>query len=448
VTEPLGAPPRRGVSALTLVLAVGLAISVALAVIFGVSLQSARDRIEELEEQVEATGPVPGGGSNPFEDVLEDLFGEGGDPLDGLGEDVFGCIGAGALGGETVEPPTGSPSAQVRSLADEVEEIRELTFRRPVRPRFLGDVAIERRIRELFLEDYTPEVAEREARILTALGAIPSGFDLTEARARALGGSVAGFYVPETGELVVRSSGGDLGPLEWVTLIHELDHAVADQRLDLPVPEEIVPGREDADLAALAVVEGDATLAMQRYSSSLPFDQQLGLLDPEAIAEAEAGLAGLPYVLEQELLFPYEDGLTFVCDLYQGGGWDAVDRAYAEPPTTTAQVLFPERYSESEDALDPRDTGRPAGRWRLEGTHQLGAATLMWLLEAPGGDPARALDDPRRGAAAWGGGELRLWTKGPATAVGIALMERSGHDVLCSAISHWYAAAFPRAQPE
>jgi hypothetical protein len=446
VTEPPAAPPRRGGSVLTLVLAVGLAISVVLAVTFGVSLQAARDRIEELEKEVEATGP-PQGGGGPLEEVLEDLLGEGENPLEGLGGDVFGCIGAGALGGDAVEPPSGPPAAQVRTLAEEVEEIRELTFRRPVRPRFLADEAIERRIREMFLEDYTPEVADREARILTALGAIPPGLDLVEARARALGGSVAGFYVPETGELVVGASGGDLGPLEWVTLVHELEHAVADQRLDLPVPEEIVPGREDADVAALAVVEGDATLAMQRYSSSLPFDQQIGLLDPEAIADAEAGLAGLPYILEQELLFPYEDGLTFVCDLYQEGGWNAVDRAYGDPPTTTAQVLFPERYAEREGALDPRDTGRLAGGWRLEGTHQFGAATFLWLLEAPGGDPSRALDDPRAGAAAWGGGELRLWRRGTATAVGIAMAERDGHDVLCSAVSHWYASAFPGAQP-
>jgi hypothetical protein len=187
---------------------------------------------------------------------------------------------------------------------------------------------------------------------------------------------------------------------------------------------------------------------MQRYSSSLPFDQQLGLLDPEAIAEAEAGLAGLPYILEQELLFPYEDGLTFVCDLYEDGGWNAVDRAYGDPPTTTAQVLFPERYAEGEDALDPRDTGRLAGGWRLEGTHQFGAAAFLWLLEAPGGDPGLALDDPLEGAAAWAGGELRLWRRGPATAIGIAMAERDGHDVLCSAVSHWYAAAFPGAEPE
>jgi hypothetical protein len=447
VSDPLAAPPRRPVSALTLVLAVGFAITLALAVIFGVSLQAARERIDELEEQVEA-GPGGGGGSDPLEDLLEDVFGEGENPLEDLGGDVFGCIGPGAFGGETVTPPEGPPAEQVRSLADEVEGIRELTFRERVAARFLGDEAIERRIRELFLEDYTPAVADRETRIFSTLGAIPPGIDLTEVRARAIGSSVAGFYVPETGELVVRSSGSELGPLEWVTLVHELDHALTDQALDLPVPDEVRVGREDRDQAALAVVEGDATLAMQRYSSSLPLDQQFGLLDPEAIAQAEAGMAGLPYILEQEMLFPYEDGVAFVCDLYQRGGWETVDRSYDDPPTTTAQILFPDRYREGEDALDPRDTGRLGAPWRLDGTHELGAATLLWLFEAPGGDPARAIGEPEVGAGAWGGGELRLWTRGEASAVGLALAERPGTDVLCSAVTHWYRQSFPGADPQ
>jgi hypothetical protein len=445
VSEPSAAPPRRPVSALTLVLAVGFAIALALAVIFGVSLQAARERIDELEEQVEAT--PGGGGSDPLEDLLEDVFGEGGNPLEDIGGDVLGCIGAGALGGESVATPVGPPAEQVRSLADEVEDIRDLSFREPVPPRFLGDEAIEPRILELFLEDYTPAVADRETRIFSTLGAIPQGIDLTEVRARALGGSVAGFYVPDTGELVVRSS-GELGPLEWVTLVHELDHALTDQVLELPVPEEVQVGREDQDMAALAVVEGDATLAMQRYSSSLPLDQQFGLLDPEAIAQAEAGMAGLPYILEQEMLFPYEDGLAFVCDLYQHGGWETVNRSYDDPPTTTAQILFPDRYRQGEDALDPRDTGRLGARWRLDGTHALGAATLLWLLEAPGGDPARAIGDPVSGAGAWGGGELRLWTRGEASAVGLSLVERPGSDVLCSAVTDWYEASFPGAEPQ
>jgi hypothetical protein len=447
VSEPSAAPPRRPVSALTLVLAVGFAIALALAVIFGVSLQAARERIDELEERVEAA-PGGGDGSDPLEDLLEDVLGEGGNPLEDIAGDVFGCIGAGAFAGESVATPEGPPAEQVRSLADEVEEIRELSFREPVVPRFLGDEAIERRIRKLFLEDYTPAVAELETRIFSTLGAIPPGIDLTEVRARALGGSVAGFYVPETGELVVRSSGGELGPLEWVTLVHELDHALTDQALELPVPEEVQVGREDRDMAALAVVEGDATLAMQRYSSSLPLDQQFGLLDPEAIAQAEAGMAGLPYILEQEMLFPYEDGLGFVCDLYQHGGWETVDRSYDDPPTTTAQILFPDRYRQGEDALDPRDTGRLGAPWRLDGTHELGAATLLWLFEAPGGDPARAITDPVSGAGAWGGGKLRLWTRGEASAVGLSLAERPGTDVLCSAVTDWYEASFPGAEPQ
>jgi hypothetical protein len=185
---------------------------------------------------------------------------------------------------------------------------------------------------------------------------------------------------------------------------------------------------------------------MQRYAFTLPFEDQLELADPSLAAEAEAGLAELPYYLQQELLFPYENGLSFVCRLYAAGGWEAVNRAYAEPPTTSAQILFPDRFAAGEVAVDPANPDRLRGGWRFEGEHELGAANLLWLFEAPGGDPSAALDQPLTGAGSWAGGELHLWENGEDTALGIGLVEREGADVLCSAMSHWYSAAFPEAQ--
>jgi hypothetical protein len=271
--------------------------------------------------------------------------------------------------------------------------------------------------------------------------------DLRQTRAQALGSQVIGFYVPKTGELVVQVQGQQLEPLDRTTLAHELEHALADQNLGFPIPLEPKPGREDRDLAGIALVEGDATLTMQRYAAMLPFDQQLQLADPSLAAEAEAGLAGLPYYLRQELLFPYEDGLSFVCGQYAKGGWPAVNRAYADPPTTSAQILFPDRYAAGEDAVDPSNPGDPGSDWSKEGEHELGAANLEWLFEAPGGEKSVALDHPVATAATWAGGEVHVWERGRDTALGVALAERPGQDVLCSRISRWYEAGFPDAQP-
>jgi hypothetical protein len=177
-----------------------------------------------------------------------------------------------------------------------------------------------------------------------------------------VGDQVAGFYDPETGEMVVgRATTGPLDGATRMILAHELDHALTDQVLDLPLaPERPAPGAEDTALAQLALIEGDATLAMQLYAL-----RHVGLLEQlsglGSAAGAQQQLTALPHHLRSTLTFPYLQGLAFVCRLHAGGGWKAVDRAYDEPPTTTAQVLFPERYDEREAAVDPRDPAARAG---------------------------------------------------------------------------------------
>jgi hypothetical protein len=410
-----------------------------------------REAARELQERsgVQAT-PGDGQGQGDLDDLLgdllEDVLGEGG-PGAGAGPDLLACLGGQDLLGAGSAPPVrGGLPQQVRDLAQAVEDIRGLRFQHPVDPKFLTSHRTAQRVEDLFLADYTAEVARSEAQLLAALGAVPAEIDLRETRAEALGSQVVGFYIPETGELVVQAEGNRLVPLDRVILAHELTHAVADQNLEFPLPLEPKPGREDRDLAALSVLEGDATLSMQRFALTLPFQDQLALSDPTAAAEARAALRDVPYYLQQELTFPYEDGLSFVCRLFAAGGWDAVNRAYGEPPSTSAQVLFPDRYAEGEGAVDPTDPGEPGGAWDLEGRHELGAANLLWLFEAPGGLTSRALPDPLAAASAWAGGEVDLWQRGDHAAVGVALAEQEGADGLCGSTLAWYEAAFPDAR--
>lgn len=424
------------------------------------SVARQRGDLDDLRQEVEEAPD-----ENPLDDLLgegsedllggEDPFGEGAEDLLGGGSaNLLSCIGGGgALGGDPGDLFGGdggsdeslSPEQRVRQIADQVEKLRELDYTTEVEADFLGDGALERRISDLFLEEYTPELADAEARVLGLLGAVPPGSDMAELRREALEGQVAGFYVPETKELVVRSS-GDVGAVEKITLAHELEHALADQKLDLPVPEDPDPSRADQDLASLALVEGDATLTMQQYAlQHLGFDEQLALASDPTVLQAQQQLAELPHYLQQELGFPYLEGLNFVCDIYSEGGWDAVDEAYANPPTSTDQILFPERYGAGEEAADPRDPGSLEEPWQEELSSSLGAVELKWLFEAPGGDTSAALSDPDAAIAAWGGGELTLWTDGEQSAVGVALVEREGESGLCEAVTGWYEAAFPDA---
>jgi hypothetical protein len=433
-------PPRRGPIVAIVLLSVGFVASTAIAAWQYVELRQAERRIEELE-----AGEGGGGIFGDLEDAFEDL--------EGVFEDGLGALGGDA--GELLEclspdepysaAPVGDlpPREQVTAIAEAVEELRELEFREPVEPRFLSPDEISARVRELFLEEYTAAAGDAESRILAALGAVPAGTDLRSLRADLLGSQVAGFYDPQTGELVVRQAGAELTVNDRVVLAHELDHALTDQALDLPLPDDLRAGREDADLAATALVEGDATMLMQRYAASLSLEDQLGSLDPASIldaVQAEADLAELPPYLQAELRFPYEAGLSFACDRYAAGGWDAVDAAYRDPPDSSVEILFPQRSPA--EPVPVNVPGLLLAPWERVTTSQLGAAQLLWLLEAPGGDSAKGLANARTTVEEWVGGSLELWRRGPDSAVGVAIADRPGGPSLCETVAEWYRRSF------
>jgi hypothetical protein len=333
---------------------------------------------------------------------------------------------------------------QVETVARAVEEIRQLTFDEVPQPVLVTPPEMAERVGEL-LESYTEEDAERDERLLVLFGAVPEGTDLRALLVSALSQEVAGYYDPDTGELVVLVGEEDdgLSAMAEMTLAHELAHALVDQVIGLPTqPDDPDPAEGDADLAAHALVEGDATLVMLLYVQEvMTADRRAELLREQLEADGN-GLAELPHFVRRSLLFPYEEGLVFVTALHAAGGWQEVDDAFEQLPASTLQTLRPDLYLEG--AGEPADV-RPPGRlddpWEeVEAARSFGAADLLLLFQAPGGEPGRALEDPLGTATLWRGGEVTLWVDGERSAAGIALV---GEDGLCAAVIEWYRQAFP-----
>lgn len=453
-------------------------------------LADARARLDALERARASASPAPAPSPSAPEDALGGLLegllgGEGAEGLEGLGELLGGglgdlgaaggvdpaCLTGGAQGaggaglagdgaaglGELSDlleglsgggpggPTTQGPPAseQVERISREVERIRGLRFAEPVDTTFLPPEQVASRAAALNLEEYTPEMADDEERLLGALGAVPVGTDLRATITDLIESQVAGFYVPESDEMVVPGSPDHpLAANDRITLAHELEHALADQRLGLEELVDTAPEDPDAAIGRLSLVEGDATLTMQRYAlSAVSVFEQLGMLADPGLAAGQQALDAAPAYLSQQLFFPYTAGLGFVCQLYLDGGWAAVDAAYDRPPTTSAQVLFPERYLDGETAVAVRVPAAPGAGWTQEWAGTFGAAQLLWLLEAPGGDTGRAVPDARERVAGWAGGRTVVYASGERTATGLAFVQRSGSD-LCGTVEQWYTAAF------
>ncbi|MFA9430845.1 hypothetical protein [Egicoccus sp. AB-alg2] len=373
----------------------------------------------------------------------EGLFGEEG--LSGLleGDSLLGDLG-GLLGGqdpagESTSTLPEDPDDLVEALVPQVADDRELTWTDPVEVDFLTTSEVQARLDELLEDDADPARDDAYQRLLVALGAVPASTDLPTVRRQLLDEQVAGFYVPDTGELVVRvPDDGQVGTLDKITLAHELQHALADQALGLPDLEAFEGS--DRVLAAQAVVEGDATLFMNQWAlANIPVQDQIAAATGDDAARAQAGLDGVPVYLQRELLFPYTEGLDWVCDRWLQDGWSGVDAAYADLPETTAEILY------GDAAAVPRELEVPAAPDGHETvlSDEFGAAQLLWLFEAPGGDEAKALPDPRRSAAAWAGGQAAVYADGTDSAVALVFGDARG--TLCDDLASWYTAAFPEA---
>jgi hypothetical protein len=409
-----------------------------------------------------APAPVPGDGDGPAADdptgdlldelgrVFDDLLGGDLGDLGGLGEaGELGslspeCLGGGVddLFGSLFDPEalSGTLDEQVREIADRVQAQRQLRFVQPVDPVLLHADEFDQRIADMVAAEYPARTADLDARILTLLGALPANTDLLALQADLLAGQVAGFYDPDTGEIVVRDDGdGALDTSEQLTLAHELDHALTDQALGLP--DISSDADSDGNLAAAALVEGDATLLMQQYAlARVGLLDQLGQLADPTMRAAQDELERVPPYLRQEMMFPYLTGLEYACRLHADGGWSAVDDAYEALPSTTAEVMFADRAGTA--PIDPDDPGRPPAPWTVARRDTIGAAQLSWLLGAPGGDEDEALPGADELAGSWAGGELVLATRGADSALGVALVDRASDGTLCAAIDEWYGRSF------
>ena len=329
------------------------------------------------------------------------------DPAADATELVNALLGT-LMGGEGVDGAT---------LQKEVEEAGGVRFKRDVEVAFLSRSELSAYVKELFDDEYPPAQARADERLLRALDLLPASTDLRALRAKVLEENVAGFYDerPEKRRLYAVSDDRRFTAMNQIVLAHELRHALQDQYA--PLHDELPDSIGDFDdrrLAFLSLLEGDATLVMERFVR-----QRLGSLGPEAASEAgpaegdtsalaAAGLdsvPGAPPVVRDQLLQPYLAGVTFARALWAHGGPDALRDAWARPPGSMEQVLHPARFFAGEAPRRVTPTvAAPAGA-TLVSEGVLGELLVRTLL----GEGSEAA------AEGWGGDAWRLWDVGGRT---------------------------------
>jgi hypothetical protein len=253
---------------------------------------------------------------------------------------------------------------------------------------------------------YAERNLESELKPYTALDMVPKGSVSFEVH------TSAGIYVPEQEQLYVATDRPEGDGNAQTVLAHAYVHALQDQHFDLEAMDDRT-STIDEDLAAEALIAGDATVSTALYRhrdlASADWDALTDLImeteHPHYSGQLETSAAW-----QQLKRFPNREGRVFVQRLFEAGGWDAVNRAYTDPPRSTEQILHPGRYLEQRDAptqVTVPGIGSVLGEeWQEVLEETLGELVLGLYLndELPGEKAWQA-------AAGWDGDTFVVWER-------------------------------------
>lgn len=299
----------------------------------------------------------------------------------------------------------------VAEIVRELEDISGLKQRRPIRVETIARARVKTFLEERIRAEIRPEEIRAEEMLLKKLGLLPADFDLRKTMLDLLSEQAAAFYDYRSRRLYLIEGPG--GELQHSALVHEVAHALADQNFNLRRFVERVRQSDDAALARLAVMEGQATWLMSEYltrrtGQSLKDSPVLVRMMSRA-AELSAGqypvYDTVPPYLRETLMFPYSRGMLFQHAVFERLGIEAFARVFLRPPESTQQVLHPEKYLaglKPEAAEPPRLRLPRSYRLLIEGT--LGEFDHALLLKQYAGE-----QEAEELAPAWRGGYYRLW---------------------------------------
>jgi len=234
-----------------------------------------------------------------------------------------------------------------------VEQIRGVKFVRGVERVTIRRSALGERLR-VQLARSLPYSLEEYVATLRALHLLEQEGDSTTQLLTLLEQQVLAFYDPLTHTYYdIDSPPTEAAAMVPPSLIaiHELTHALQDQRFAIGARDRDLRDDWDAALAYHAVIEGEATLVMMAalVEGVAPLDV---IVDNDALlsriseaAQSDLLVApGAPRYFVESLKFPYLAGLRLVMQAYKRGGWKAVDGLHENPPRSTREVLHPEEY--------------------------------------------------------------------------------------------------------
>ena len=292
------------------------------------------------------------------------------------------------------------------AVLKETSEIRELSILHPVKSGAQSRTEIEHMVVRNLEEQTTPAEMHGTEVLLKKLGLVPADFQYRPFIINLLTEQVAGYYDPKAQQFYLA---------DWIELegqkpvmAHELTHALQDQHFNLRRFEHWPKGDSDAEMAAHALIEGDATLAMTLYMAKNPLVALAFMRSLGSTGASSEEFKQAPRALRESLVFPYQEGAEWATQLYKRGGWQMVSDAFTRLPQSSEQILHPDKYFNHEPPVRitlPEIRTLLGPGWKRVDYDVSGEWSYYLIVD----EFLKSSAESRRAAAGWAGDRYELY---------------------------------------
>jgi len=371
---------------------------------------------------------------------------------------VFLLFSGGSARNATLEPPqTDSLVAIADELLPIAARLRGLEPKAPIQKGIKSREEISAFIHQQVDRHFKKGELVNEGLMLKKLGLIPMDMDYADFSIKLLTEQIGGYYDPEKKSLVIA---GWLPVQEQKpALIHELTHALQDQHFKLGdmMKRSRALNNDDMSLAHQAIHEGDAMAVTINYmlepAGKTFLDMPNFLLFMNAqmavMSQEFKMLKSAPEYIREILVFPYTYGTAFLQRVMAANkSWAAVNRIYDDLPSSTEQIIHPEKYLEKRDPpkmIGAADPARKLGKdWEIARRNVLGEFSFFLLLKLHLPEEAA-----RKAATGWGGDQAIL-ASNKKSGLSALFVESEWDDLesasrISEALSAWLKQRYPTA---
>jgi hypothetical protein len=293
------------------------------------------------------------------------------------------------------ETPTVTPTSnplpseiitQLEEIESQIKILRGLDGPATINREMLSLDKLRQDMENQLIDPETLAEFEDDLIVLKSLGFIRDDVNLADQLLNTYADANGGFYSPANEKIYLLGSYFDgIGAIEQYVYALEYAHALQDHNFNLSnlgyYPK--CKQAEQTCKAMNALIKGEAALVNQLWLEQNPPQsgyQDIVEYDP---APTLFGPNDPAPFFTQDAAFGTTHGLAFVQYLYENGGWNAVNRAFSILPSTTEQILHPEKYQQREEAggiVYPSYIGLLGQEWELVREDSLGEWYSYLLL--------------------------------------------------------------------